>query len=991
MKKVLFITLSFIFLFTLFGCKDKNDDTTPPQILFSFEDFYQDFLMYEEHLNAIVLQKESPQETNQIRTQTTDLSSLEEFLVTIEREDILASHYASTFDKVHDAYYEQLITTRDLVQTIKTAISESEDIELNHDFIPETLSNAKFKFVKSSGGYILIDALIGSEHSYLKLSLHDDLLDYQQFSYYYDTNQESLGEDFHLNYNYFKFLENKDAVYIFHNETSSYLSYINIELDEEFSIGVGSEFIESGDSGTKGYTISRFDRQTNSQAYLDIVNDKIVSETYDIFDEYGGVYRYDDHDITDGKIQLQINFVTATGWDYVVASDASNEEIDAATGVFLNDGTKIYDEWFNYTYTPTYGFLGLWIDLSSKEDLTDELFSLNQFQMNLDHPKANLDFFNQVDLDHFYEIKEEFQIENLNMFAEDLDQELYEYIDEDIRLALEGKNNPDVPSVPLGDVEPYLERMALFQQHFETAPEYVAEGSTFLRLKDGDGLVVSTTTVTESSIFSLNDLYFRLVQHSSGKEYSYDIDGTKGKIVIFEAEGPTLKYRVASDQATQENFMAAYNDVFGEEEKNVINRIKQINDTTFELYLFADHFKVSGVSLVTLYEQMGISGLSGQELMIKIEFAEDFKSYDQTMIISDLSVSVDGQSYTIETKIEYSISIKKPLRYISPLDQFYYDFYLPKNINDVLIVKGLHNDRYVLDKGTQYLHLWLTPGEYSVDVYEDYLDTSVTIFDDKGNELVNEDRFTVTTEGLIIVEITSSVKQSTDIYVRANPSPKFVDFYFDDVDGTLIESVDPDGYTFYYIHISSASQDRILILDPYFLDDVLEFESMSIEYNLEAYNIFEYCDIYPKREDQKTCYFYLPKDVDIVMELDASYSGEFGISYVYLDIPSETVFESYIWSDLETTPMILLTSDQQETLVSFTITEAGYYELSMSYEYFAHSYQDATLYDQSGNVLSEDWDHQVYFDVGEYTINIHITNEFGEVNVLCIAKMIFHD
>ncbi|RJP56548.1 MAG: hypothetical protein C4543_11170 [Ignavibacteriales bacterium] len=991
MKKGLFITLSIILLFSAFGCKDKNDDTSLPQNLYSFEDFYQDFLMYEEHLNAIVLQKESPEETEESHTQTTDVSSLDEWLITIKREDILASHYASTFDRVHDIYYEHLLTTRDLIQTIKAAISGTEGIELNHDFIPETLSNATFKFVKSSEGYILIDALMGSEHTYLKLSLSDDLLDYQQFSYYYDINQASIGTDVHLNFNYFKFLENKDAVYINQNESNSHLSYVNIELDEEFSISVGSEIVESEDPETEGYTISRFDRQTNTQTYLDIVNDEIVGETYDIFDEYGSVYRYDDHDIDDGKIRLHINFVTATGWDYVVASDASDEEIDAATGVFLNDGTKIYDEWFNYTYTPTYGFLGLWIELSSKQELTDELFSLNQFQMNLDHPKANLEFFNQVDLDHFYEIKEEFQIENLNMFAEDLDQELYQYIDEDIRLALEGKNNPDVPLVPLGDVEPYLEKMALFQQHFEAAPEYVSDGSTSLKLKNDDGLVVSTTSVTEYSIFSLNDLYFRYVQNGSGQEYSYDIDGTKGKIVIFEAEGPGIKYHVVSDQATQESFMAAYNEVFGEEEKNVINRIKQINDTTFELYLFAEHLKVGGISLVTLYEQMGISGLSGQELMIRIEFAENFKSYDQTMTITNLSVIVDGQNYTMETKIENSLSIKKPLIYISPLDQTYYDFYLPKDIKDALIIKGLHSDRYILEKGTQYLHLWLTPGEYSVDVYEDYLDTKVTIFDDQGNELVNDGRFTVTSEGLIIVEIKSSVNQSTDIFVRENPSPKFVDFYFSDGDGTLIESVNLDGITFYSIHVPSASQDRILVLDPLFVDVEAEFDHMFIAYNLEDYNIFGLCEFSLTNEDQETCYFYLPKDVDIVMELNGHYSGEFGISYTYLDIPSETIFESYTWSDLETSPVMLLTYEKQETLVNFTITEAGYYELSMRYENYVHSYQDATLYDQSGNMLTYDWDHQVYLDVGDYTINIHITNEFGEVNVLCIATMIHHE
>jgi len=991
MKKWLLMTLLFTFLFMIYGCKDQNEDSNLPKNLFSFEDFYSDFLIYEEHLNSIVNQHEAPREARKASVRTTDTSSIDEWLVTILREDILASHYASTFDKVNDTYYQHLLTTKDLVQIIKAAISGNENIELNQDFIPSSLSGATFKFVKSSEGYILIDALMGTTHTYLKLSLNDNLLDYQQFTYYYDLNQESLGTDLHLNYNYFKFLENKEAIYINQGESNAHLSYVNIELDEEFSISVGSEIIESEEPETKGYTISRFDRETNSQTYLSIVDGDIVGETYDIFDEYGGVYRYDDHDMNDDQIRLQVNFVTATGWDYVIASDSNDEEIDIATGVFLNDGTKIYDEWFNYTYTPTYGHLGLWIELTSKEDLTDDLFSLNQYQMNLDHPKASLEFFNQVDLDHFYEIQELFQIENLDMFAEDLEQELYQYIDEDIRLALEGKNNPDVPAVPLGDVDPYMEAMALFNEHFEAQPQYVSQGSTTLNLKDDEGRIVSSTSVTEYSIFNLDDLYFRYLQTSSGIEYSYDIDGTKGNLVIYEAEGPASRYHIISDQATEESFMSAYNDVFGDEEKNSINRIKQINDTTFELYLYADHLKIGGIRLVILYEQMGISGLSGQELKINVEFSNDFKSYQETMTISDLSVTVDNQTYTIETESEYILSIEEPLFYISPMDQSYYDFYLPKDMNDALITKGLHNDRYVLEKGAQYLHLWLSPGEYSVDVYEDYLDTIVKIYDEAGNELVYDGRFAVTNEGLYIVEIRSSIKQSTDIYVRENPAPKFIDFYFDEVDGILEESLDNDGYAFYSIHVPASDQDRLLVLEPYFID-ILEPDSLLlIDIAIEDQYYYDDCIIDPTLDNQDTCYFWIPKTVDLVMGLTGDYKGVFGISYHYLDIPEETTFPIYSWDDLQTSPIILLTNDQQETLINFTITEAGSYELSMYYKNIFHSYQDATLYDKNGSILAIDWNHLMFLQAGDYSINLHITDEFGSVLVVCIPTMVQHE
>jgi hypothetical protein len=978
-------------MFFIYGCKDKKTDTNLTQGLYSFEDFYQDFLIYEEHLNVIVEGKDILQETKARRVSYRETSSTDEWLETIQREDILASHYASNFDKVFDTYYEHLLSTRNLMQSVKAAISGNEDIELNQAFVPLNISDASFTFVKSSEGYILIDALIGIEHTFLKLSLNENLLDYQEFHYYYDVNHISQDTGIQLNYYYFKFLENKEAVYINHNESYSHLSYVNIEEDEEFSISVGTQIIETQDYDTKGYTISRFDRETNSQSYLDVVNDEIIGETYDIFDEFGSVYRYDDHDVSDGLIQLQVNFVTATGWDYVVVSQASNEEIDAATGIYLEDGTKIYDDPIGYVYTPTYGSLSLGIDLTSKEELTDELFSLNQFQMNLEHPKANLAFFNQVDIDHFYEIKEEFQIENLDMFSEDLDDELYQYIDEDIRFALEGKNNPDVPTVPLGDVGAYQEAMSLFDQNMEAFPEYVSNSVTSLNLKDSKGEVVATASIYEDSIYSLNDLYFRYVQTGSDFAYRYDIDGTKDKIVIFESSGPTSRYHIFSEEATQDNFIKAYEDVLYTEEKNVINRINQVNETTFELYLFADHLKIGGVRLVTLYEQMGISGLSGQELMIELIFSDDFKSYDQTMKIKDLSVKVNQKDYTIELDMSYAISIKTPISYTSPIDLDYYKFFLPKDIRDVLFIKGLHYDRYVLDRGIQYLHLWLSPGEYSVEVYGDYVDTIVKIYDDEGHELIQDQRFTVSEEGLIIVEIKSSIKQSADIYVKENPLPTDIVFTFDDFDSALLEIYEPNSSMTYTIQVPISDNDRLLVIYPYMIEPFDSEHMLSIEYQLEGYRVSAHCDMISIDGVQEPCYFYLPKQEDIVFKLKGDYRGDFVIEYAYLTVPTETTFESLTWEDLDEKVMSLLTFEQQETVIHFQITEAGYYELDINYMNYHYSYQDATLYDRYGNVMTIDWEYQIYLEIGAYSINVHTTNVGNDVSVLCILKMIHHE
>jgi hypothetical protein len=979
--------LAFLFIVTmsvlLIGCNNQTTSITtsnlttettsngstetttivPPKEVFSIEDFYNQIVLYEQRFIDLIGENptESIAERKSIFRPMTN-GSVSQPTQTITREEILAVYHNASFNFVNDAYKESLSTTALFVSAVKELIEEQEGIALFEPFHPQGDPTQTYSFILSQEGYLLIHAWIDTVHLYLKLGLTENLLEYTELIYSYSGESLNPKDRLEQEFNFFRFVENKEAIAINRGSTVSSLNYISIENDEQFTISVATADFDGTPYEHYTYTLNFYNRILNTQSYLEIYNDEIISETYDIFDEHGDVLRLID---SEEIVQLTVNFVTATGWDYVIASDYSNPEIDAITGIYLNDGTKIYDNYFQCTYTPTYGHLGISFQLESKEDLTNDVLRLNQFGLNLDHPRATVEFLNEIVIEDFSEIKALFQIDGLDIFARDLEAELYHFIDADIRSDLEGTNIE--PIITTGDIASFQEAVDQFNANLGDTPNYNSESTILIHLYDANDSLLSTSTSNNYASFDLNQMFYKFSSYASSfnssDRFSYYIDGTKGNLVEYEIKNSYARYNIVSDVATQEKFLELYNALFDNFDLTDVKSITKMNNTTFEFLVTSRFLGSNGVDLVTLLEQSGIAGLANQDIAITYAFSEDYSSYEITYTIQGLSYG----DYRVEID-SISTIIIEPITVLSPLDSNDIAFYLPKTVENILFVTTVSNSKwYGLETGKNYLKLYLEPGHYSLDIYGFYNHPNVVIMDYQWNVLEYEGRFEATYEGTYYALITSAFRQSAMIGVRVNEIPIFNHYELDSQDGVFEATVQFHGISGNTITIPASNQDRIIIVRPYFISPAGPDEDIHIHLTLDEINYERVIFLMPNQVIE-TGYLYLPKDQDITLDLNGYFIGTFGFSYEYLIIPSGEFENVTTWHDLSTSPILWMTEESEVARLNFTVTESGFYQLSTLYVDFGYSYQDAKLYTSAGVLLANDWTNAIGLSAGDYYI-----------------------
>lgn len=990
MKKIEVFLLCFLTVLFLFGCNDKTTTTistssiTSSNQAYDISDFYDQLVIYQTRIDSIVNTREL-EPLGYPMNPSEELSTSSDGTITIQRDDILTSHYNSSFDMVYDDYFEQLITTQDFVANIKTMIEGHDDIELYEEFHPTDNPNDTFRFVISEEGYILIDASINFSHSYLKIGLDDDLLVYHELHYSYNSTSVSIKDSPELEFNYFKFVENSEAVYVNYLTDNASLRYTSIESDDQFTISSGHMTVEGMDENDDGYNLNMYDRELNCQIYLKIINDELASETYDIFDEYGLVYRYEDEDFSDESIDLNVNFVTATGWDYVVASDYTSESIDQLTGIFLADGTKIYDDLFNYTYTPTYGHLGMRIHLESKEDFTNELLSLNQFGLNLVHPLATVEHFNQIQLSDYSQIQSRFAIDNLNFFAIDLHSELYDYIDIDIRNDIEGVH--EEPITTTGDVEEFNEAIAAFENKLSLNPNYVSTTRLTTELYDDDQKINQSQSVNYD-VFDLMSMYYSSITMVNGMgqnvEYRYVLDGTKGPLVEFEIDHQMSQYEIISQNATYENFIEIYNSLMSSSGLSEVIHINQTNETTFELEVTSKFLNSAGIDTNILFEQQGITGLDDQKIIITYEFSTDYLSYDVDFTISNLAI----EDYEIKI-ISTNHTVIEPVTILSPFDIASYTFYLPKTLDQILFTIYPSSTRVMMYDGVSYMQLYLEEGTYSIDFWDNYGTVTYKVYNDQMEELTYDERFTASTEGYYYVKFTSSEEQNVTLNIYYNKVPVFYAFTLNDFDSSLSIDVELDGISGSTITVPTATYDRILIAHPHNI--VPSLENYDILFVSISFDDISYSNQFsPNISDETpadTAYVYLPKNRDLVFDLTGYFYGTFVFDYEYITVPTGAFDNIYNWNDLSVSPLIWMTEESQIARVNFTISEAGNYDLDTRYNDFGYSYQYAKLYKSDGTLISNDWRSFLNFQAGDYYIE-YTPGYYEDLFVLLIPKII---
>lgn len=225
----------------LFGCTNNQDIDNPlvlEQINYTYEEFYADLYLYELYFelitqvsdDPIILSNSSSLEISQL---TSNMA-----LETVYREDVLARHNQMDFNRLNNHYQANLEQTLSHLRFIRHALGDQSQIPMNRTFSPLLLPDASFTFVKSSKGYIYIKTIIDNEYTFLKLGFNQHGLDYQELVYI-DTLNRSINENLDLSYQYFKFLENKESIYIDHNEQQTSIDYSNLRTGEMWTLQSG--------------------------------------------------------------------------------------------------------------------------------------------------------------------------------------------------------------------------------------------------------------------------------------------------------------------------------------------------------------------------------------------------------------------------------------------------------------------------------------------------------------------------------------------------------------------------------------------------------------------------------------------------------------------------------------------------------------------------------------------------------------------------------
>jgi hypothetical protein len=878
------------------------------------------------------------------------------------REEILNVHNDTDFDYVTDDYIEQLINTELFMADIQAVLESQENIQLFQPFHPGGDSSITYEFTMPEFGYILINARYNSSHVYLKMGLDNDLLDYQELHYNYSSDSYSPKDDLELSFNYFKFLEDKEAVYTNYLGTSAALRYTSIEDNRQFEITYGDQMIEGVHDG---YLLNTYNNQTNVRSILKIQGNEIIGEIYDVFDDHGLVYRYDNYDFNDGIKKLQINAATASGWDYVIASEYSNDEIDELTGIFLDDGTKIYDGRLNCTYTPTYAFVGVWLDMAESFELTNDIFSLNQYGMNVVHPKTNIEYLNQIKIDDVETLKNQLQINNLDFFKDDLFNELYNYIDLDIRNDLEGNNQEPIETT--GDIDAFLDAIELYNTNLNETPQYQTNTTVTTTILDDEDSVLSENILRNTIDFDLTAKFYRDYTSVGQTNYSYIIDGTKDQLIEFEINHVLASYYILAEDSTTGNFMEAYSDVTGSDLTfddmldNVIS-ITQIEDRVFEFNVTSSFLGQAGIDMNTLLEQDGITGLGSQNIIITYSFNEDFSKYEINYTLDNL----EYEDYKVQIST-YSITEIKAVDVVSPQDLSYLSYALPQSIEQANFDKVSGPGSYGVFEGTSYLRTYHEPGKYRIHIDSKYALPEIIVLDKDLNEIDSSNQsFEATYEGYYYIKLISNNQTTLDINISKVVKPVFYEFDLDSDDGQFEESLNLDGLNIYNINIPSATYDRLFVIEPYLIEDPTENQPFLIlDANIDDINYYESCEI---NNNLKTCYLYLPADYDINLELKGYFNGDIGFNYIYSEIPQGDFDNNHTWDNINQPLELWITDDNPIARVDFTISEAGTYELSTQYYDFAYSYQDAVLYVSDGTQMSFDWGYGISLEPGDYYI-----------------------
>lgn len=792
--------------------------------------------------------------------------------------------------------------------------------------------------------------------------MNDDVLEYAELMYSYAGTFDPLDNQ-DLMYNYFTFIEGKEAVYI--NSLNDYftLNYTSIETNSHFDISYG--VTELGQEvPSLGYTINFYDSEAMAQTFLSVVDDQIISESYDIFNEHGSVYSYIDHPVYGEDIILIVNIIEAIGWDHIVVCNNNGGGAGDLDGIYDTNDQALYSGRIRLTYSPTYAYAA--IDQYVKHgELSDDDFNLSSFGLDLDVPQATLAYFNQIRITDFNEVKQTFILDDLNFFADDLEEELYNYLDDDIQASIEGTN--DLSRVITGDgVEEFTALMDAFYSDYASNPQ----------IKQLEvGTISSYDTRTESTVendvilnLSVNQNETFLNMSIFGSSYSsYTIMEKDDRLFAFEDKGMTVDYYSINDIASVANFT------------------KLINANTN----FAD--PMTGIESVNIVENHVYSVVmnSGALGMLGDYFIDDYNLYGlhDALITAIFYFDSDDTYYTYEIEItgllDYSF-------YYNPKEISYYGegivsletvlviepiteddiLYLPTDKDDILRYSQFESTtRYRLHTGTNYASIYLEAGGTRIRTSSGY-GVDVSVLDSSGTLLSDNEIFTIPEAGYYYIAIHSVLDQEVELYIYPYDLPEFDESILSLDSGTY--SVTIEAENIYYIYILENEDNRLLhvFLDATKISLGQEQIFMLFADPFEA-NSNEMCML-TDQDESFDCYFDIKSGIEYKLEISTDILGDVSFNYDFTVLDPEAS-SNYQAIDLNDIPRVFLGEGINQARIDFSITEERSYHIQMNYIQFDSIIFRDYLYQSNGTLIDDEfWDFDVLLPVGDYYILVDI-------------------
>ncbi len=938
---------------------------------FSIDDFYQNVLLYENRITEII-------DENEIELSTLDnfqLKALEEELLTnLRREDILEVYLASENDIVYADYFENLITTQVFMNSIIDVIENEDHIELGVAFYPiDDNPEIMYRFIMSDESDIVIERNEGVDFSYIKMGLDQNLLTYDECHYVYDLEQEELSIANALIYSDFRFIENKEAIYVNSSTTLSTLRYTSIETGTQFTISNGLGIIEGNSTYNDGYVLDYYNAIDDFRVYMQVADSQIISETYDIFNNHGLVYRIDDEVVGDSLYNITTNIVNATGWDYALVSNNSSEAIDGLKGIYTDDGTQLFQGHLNYTLTDSYAYLGIKRELIGEID--ESTFSLDSYGLNLEDDSFTYAFYERIHLNSFEEIQDEFIIENLDFFASDLRYQLYHYLDQDIQSSIEGVLEVELAS---GDTSELLHALDLYSRNLNNTGSLVQVTDSILTLYDKDEIAATIPSRVTISL-DMNQMYYHQASEISGVTYQREdiyIQVIDESLIRFDTQDQILEYSLITREPTIEDFLDATNIVSSADPLLGMEKIIARSDYEFTTTVNSRFFSTDA-DMDVVFQQQGINGLDEASMTLNITFSEDYTSFTQVLLIEGLTVEEYNATYEITTT-----TLVTTFTQINPLDSTTFFMFLPQSKEDIIITSPTNQQvRYYMNEGqSSWIRVYLEAGDYYTNIYGHMTSLTYEIYDEAGIQITEDYSSHIDESGYYYYKITTPYEQGIEFSVTKITLP--TDYYvsLDSTGGhVVIDYIDQ--YSIYHFTTPIYENPMVMIVNvnkPGVEGEwmILEMEDHMLTYN---YNLNR-CN-FSSTED--TCYFYIPVNSTDLITFNGLYEGEIDFDYEFVDFSYFGIDVTV--TDLNDTPALLILPDDYEASVIFTVEESFTSIIAVDIIGIYPSYIDIALYDMEGNLLNSAVNRWSYdFIPGNYKIVIFFSyyNDFPEIGIV---------